>query len=62
VIIMTLLDIVTAIVAKNKISPKEIENVVMFLTSDGILDDLKTLRRLTKKLNELMEYEESVSY
>jgi hypothetical protein len=56
---MKLCDVVRAIVMEENISDKDIENTVLYLTQDNVLDDLRVFRRIVKKLNADMEYEEA---
>lgn len=55
---MKLHDVVTSIVMKNKVSAKDIENTIMFLVDESVLEDVATLRRIAKKINSIMEYED----
>jgi len=54
-----LCDVVQAIVIKEEVSPKDIEATVLFLVQDSILTDVRVLRRIVKKLNAVMEYEDA---
>jgi len=58
---MNLCDVVQAIVSTPKIglTDADIEATIYFLTEDHVLEDVKTLRRIVKKLNKILEYEES---
>lgn len=56
---MNLCDVVTAIVSTPKIglTDADIEATILFLTEDHVLE-IKTLRRLVKKLNKILKDEE----
>jgi len=54
-----LYDVVQAIVLKQDVSAKDIENTILFLVQDNILDDVRVLRRIVKQLNADMEYEDA---
>ena len=56
---MKLYDVVQAIVLKQDVSAKDIENTILFLVQDNILDDVRVLRRIVKQLNADMEYEDA---
>ena len=56
---MKLCDVVQAIVIKENVSAKDIEATILFLVHDDILTDVRVLRRIVKKLNADMEYEDA---
>jgi hypothetical protein len=56
---MKLKDVVQAIVKHEKVSAKDIEETVLLLTDESVLDDVRVLRRITKKLVADMKYEEA---
>jgi hypothetical protein len=56
---MKLCDVVQAIVLKEEVSEKDIEATILFLAQDNILTDVRVLRRIVKKLNADMEYEDA---
>jgi hypothetical protein len=55
---MKLCDIVRAIVVKEDITGKDIENTILFLVQDSVLRDVRVLRRIVKKLNDEKKYED----
>lgn len=56
---MKLCDVVQAIVRKEDISGKDIENTVLYLVQANVLHDVRVLRHIVKKLNSEMEYEDA---
>jgi hypothetical protein len=55
---MKLVDVVASLICGNeRIMPKDIENTVLYLVSDSVLDDVRVLRRIAKKINETVELE-----
>jgi len=56
---MKLCDVVQAIVLGEKVSAYDIEHTIQFLTRDDILTDMRVLRRIVKRLNADMEYEDA---
>ena len=55
---MKLVDGVASLICGNeRIMPKDIENTVLYLVSDSVLDDVRVLRRIAKKINETVELE-----
>ena len=56
---MKLCDVVKAIVIKEDVSARDIEDTILFLVGDTVLTDVRALRRIVKKLNADMEYEDA---
>jgi hypothetical protein len=55
---MKLVDVVASLICGNeRIMPKDIENTVLYLVSDSVLDDVRVLRRIAKKINETVVLE-----
>lgn len=54
---MKLVDIIAAIVGNDLVSDKDIEETVLYLTE--ATQDAGTLKRIVKKLNKALEYEEA---
>ena len=56
---MKLKDIVESIVLTNDISGKDIETTILYLVSDSVLQDIRVLRRIVKKISNIMEFEDA---
>lgn len=54
---LKLVDIVSSIVTRNHVTDKDIERTVLYLVRDDILQDVRTLRRIGKAVNRMIEYE-----
>jgi len=56
---MKLKDIVESIALTNDISGKDIETTILYLVSDSVLQDIRVLRRIVKKISNIMEFEDA---
>jgi hypothetical protein len=56
---MKLCDVVQAIVVRENISAKDIEDTIYFLAQSRILEDVRAFRRIVKQMNKKLEYEDA---
>jgi hypothetical protein len=55
---INLIDVIESVIVHKGIKDNDIEEIVLYLTQDGILKDINVLRRIVKKLNEIIKYED----
>lgn len=54
-----LCDVVKAIERDINLTDADIEATIYYLIDEDVIQDVKTFRRIVKKLNKILEYEES---